>query len=117
MKTVNQLSSASPLSHVMLLAPQRHSGKILCACQVPKVMLVTSQRAGSLPPLRVLIGCLLSLQDSLALAASDWAVAVCRHLGGGAGGSSLVAKGTGSSGDIIEALRWAEDFARQRTER
>ncbi|XP_037546073.1 alanine--tRNA ligase, mitochondrial [Nematolebias whitei] len=91
MKTVNQLSSTSPLSHVMLLAPQRHSGKILCACQVPK--------------------------DSLALAASDWAVAVCRHLNGSAGGSSLVAKGTGSSGDIIEALRWAEDFARQRTER
>ncbi|GAA6225632.1 alanine--tRNA ligase, mitochondrial [Lates japonicus] len=91
MKTVNQLSSSSPLSHVMLLAHQRHSGKVLCACQVPK--------------------------DSLSLPASDWAVAVCRHLGGTAGGSVLVAKGTGHSSDITEALRWAEEFARQKTQR
>ncbi|XP_068558861.1 alanine--tRNA ligase, mitochondrial isoform X2 [Cebidichthys violaceus] len=91
MKTVNHLSAAAPDSHVMLLAHQRHSGKVLCACQVPK--------------------------DSAALSASDWAVAVCRHLGGGAGGSVLVAKGTGSSGDITEALRWAEEFARQETQR
>ncbi|MED6275023.1 hypothetical protein CHARACLAT_022247 [Characodon lateralis] len=88
MKTVNQLSAATPLSQVMLLAHQEDSGKILCACQVPK--------------------------DSPGLAASDWAVAVCRHLGGSAGGSALVAKGTGSSGDITEALRWAEDFGRQK---
>uniref|UniRef100_A0A8C9XA80 Alanine--tRNA ligase n=1 Tax=Sander lucioperca TaxID=283035 RepID=A0A8C9XA80_SANLU len=80
MKTVNQLSAAAPHSLVMLLAHQRHSGKVLCACQVPK--------------------------DSLSLSASDWAVAVCRHLGGSAGGSALVAKGTGSSSDITEALRW-----------
>ncbi|XP_043970923.1 alanine--tRNA ligase, mitochondrial isoform X3 [Gambusia affinis] len=91
MKTVNQLSAAAPLSHVMLLAHQRHSGKVFCACQVPK--------------------------DSPALAASDWAVALCRRLGGSAGGSALVAKGTGSSGDITEALRWAEDFARKKTGR
>ncbi|XP_054459989.1 alanine--tRNA ligase, mitochondrial isoform X1 [Anoplopoma fimbria] len=91
MKTVNQLSAAAPNSHVMLLAHQRHSGKILCACQVPK--------------------------DSASLSASDWAAAVCRHLGGSAGGSVLVAKGTGSSGDITEALRWAEEFARQETQR
>ncbi|XP_034385668.1 alanine--tRNA ligase, mitochondrial isoform X2 [Cyclopterus lumpus] len=91
MKTVNQLSAATPHSHVMLLAPQRHSRKVLCACQVPK--------------------------DSASLSASDWAVAVCRHLGGGAGGTALVAKGTGSSGDITEALRWAEDFAHQKTQR
>ncbi|XP_044044874.1 alanine--tRNA ligase, mitochondrial isoform X1 [Siniperca chuatsi] len=89
MKTVNQLSAAAPHSHVMLLAHQRHSGKVLCACQVPK--------------------------DSASLSASDWAVAVCRHLGGSAGGSALVAKGTGSSSDITEALRWAEEFARQKT--
>ncbi|XP_027872383.1 alanine--tRNA ligase, mitochondrial isoform X2 [Xiphophorus couchianus] len=88
MKTVNQLSAAAPLSHVMLLAHQRHSGKVFCACQVPK--------------------------DSPALAASDWAVALCCRLGGSAGGSALVAKGTGSSGDITEALRWAEDFARKK---
>ncbi|XP_056266871.1 alanine--tRNA ligase, mitochondrial [Pseudoliparis swirei] len=89
MKTVNQLSAAAPHSHVMLLAPQRHSGKVLCACRVP--------------------------QGSTSLTASDWAVAVCRHLGGGAGGTALVAKGTGSSGDITEALRWAERFAHQKT--
>ncbi|KAM3622989.1 uncharacterized protein V6R79_005709 [Siganus canaliculatus] len=90
MKTVNQLSAASPGSYVMLLAPQKLSGKVLCACQVPK--------------------------DSPSLLASDWAVAVCQHLGGSAGGSSLVAKGTGSSSDITEALRWAEEFAHQKTQ-
>ena len=37
MKTVNQLSAAAPHSYVMLLAHQGHSGKVLCACQVPKV--------------------------------------------------------------------------------
>ncbi|XP_026215082.1 alanine--tRNA ligase, mitochondrial isoform X2 [Anabas testudineus] len=82
MKTVNQLSSASPHSHVMLLAHQRHSGKFLCACQVPK--------------------------------ASDWAVAVCHLRGGSAGGSALVAKGTGNGSDISEALSWAKTFARQK---
>uniref|UniRef100_A0A667WID5 Alanine--tRNA ligase n=1 Tax=Myripristis murdjan TaxID=586833 RepID=A0A667WID5_9TELE len=89
MKTVNQLSAAAPHSLVMLLAHQKHSGKVLCACQVPK--------------------------GSEALPARDWAVAVCRHLGGSAGGSALVAKGTGSSSDITEALRWAEEYARRRT--
>ncbi|TKS65699.1 Alanine--tRNA ligase, mitochondrial [Collichthys lucidus] len=91
MKTVNQLSAAAPHSHVMLLAHQRHSGKVLCACQVPK--------------------------DSPSLSASDWALAVCRRLGGSAGGSALVAKGTGSSSDITEALRWAEEFASEKTQR
>lgn len=42
MKTVNQLSAAAPQSHVMLLAHQRHSGKVLCACQVPKVTMTLS---------------------------------------------------------------------------
>ncbi|XP_059186184.1 alanine--tRNA ligase, mitochondrial [Centropristis striata] len=91
MKTVNQLSAAAPRSHVMLLAHQMHSGKVLCACQVPK--------------------------DSAGLSASDWAMAVCRHLGGSAGGSAQVAKGTGSSSDITAALRWAEEFARQKVQR
>ncbi|XP_041790449.1 alanine--tRNA ligase, mitochondrial [Chelmon rostratus] len=91
MKTVNQLSAAAPQSHVMLLAHQRHSGKVLCACQVPK--------------------------DSPPLLASDWAVAVCHHLGGSAGGSALVAMGTGSSSDITEALRWAEEFAHLKIQR
>ncbi|KAM7420015.1 hypothetical protein PAMA_016894 [Pampus argenteus] len=89
MKTVNQLSTLSPHSYVMLLAHQRHSGKVLCACQVPK--------------------------GSASLSASDWAVAVCRHLGGSAGGSILVARGTGKSSDITEVVRWAEAFARQKT--
>uniref|UniRef100_A0A7N5ZV30 Alanine--tRNA ligase n=1 Tax=Anabas testudineus TaxID=64144 RepID=A0A7N5ZV30_ANATE len=88
MKTVNQLSSASPHSHVMLLAHQRHSGKFLCACQVPK----------HLPSFQ----------------ASDWAVAVCHLRGGSAGGSALVAKGTGNGSDISEALSWAKTFARQK---
>ncbi|XP_056891826.1 alanine--tRNA ligase, mitochondrial isoform X1 [Takifugu flavidus] len=85
MKTVNHLSTAAPHSHVMLLAHQKHSGKVLCACQVPK--------------------------SSTFLSASDWATAVCGHLGGSAGGSVLVAKGTGSSSDISEAVKWAEEFA------
>ncbi|KAM6940032.1 alanine--tRNA ligase, mitochondrial [Xenentodon cancila] len=88
MKTVNQLSHVTPGSYVMLLAFQRHSRNVLCACQVPK--------------------------DSPSLPASEWAVAVCRHLGGSAGGSVLVAKGTGSSDDITEALRFAENFAAQK---
>ncbi|XP_029950412.1 alanine--tRNA ligase, mitochondrial [Salarias fasciatus] len=91
MKTVNQLSSAAPLSHVMLLAPQRDSGKVFCACQVPK--------------------------DSPILAASDWAMAVCHHFGGNAGGSAVVAKGMGNCSDVSEALRWAEEFARRTTQR
>ncbi|RVE76803.1 hypothetical protein OJAV_G00012440 [Oryzias javanicus] len=91
MKTVNQLSSAAPLSHVMLLARHAPSGKVLCACQVPK--------------------------DTPILAASDWAVAVCGYLGGSAGGSALVAKGTGTANDITETLRWAEDFVAQKRQR
>ncbi|KAM8842258.1 alanine--tRNA ligase, mitochondrial isoform 1-T1 [Synchiropus picturatus] len=88
MKTVNQLSSASPSSHVMLLSHQRDSGKVACACQVPK--------------------------DS-SISASDWALAICHHLGGGAGGSKLVARGTGTSNDIMEALKLAEHFAQVKT--
>ncbi|KAK0141404.1 Alanine--tRNA ligase, mitochondrial [Merluccius polli] len=89
MKTVNQVSSKRPHSLVMLLSHQQRSGKVLCACQVPK--------------------------DCVAVAAHDWAVAVCSHLGGSAGGSQLVAKGMGTSSDITEALRWAEEYAHCRT--
>uniref|UniRef100_A0A7N8WQP6 Alanine--tRNA ligase n=1 Tax=Mastacembelus armatus TaxID=205130 RepID=A0A7N8WQP6_9TELE len=63
-----------------------------------------------------LISCVFSPQDSKSLPASDWAVAVCHYLGGSAGGSALVAKGTGSSSDITDALRWAEQFAHQKTQ-
>uniref|UniRef100_A0A8C5CIM4 Alanine--tRNA ligase n=1 Tax=Gadus morhua TaxID=8049 RepID=A0A8C5CIM4_GADMO len=53
----------------------------------------------------------LGLLGYLAVAACDWAAAVCSHLGGSSGGSQLVAKGTGTSGDITEVLRWAEEYA------
>ncbi|XP_076028204.1 alanine--tRNA ligase, mitochondrial [Genypterus blacodes] len=91
MKTVNQLSASMPSSLVMLLTHQKDSGKVLCACQVPK--------------------------DFPSLPANDWAEAVCHQLGGSAGGSALVAKGTGNSSDIAKALRWAEDYARHKMER
>ncbi|XP_034044322.1 alanine--tRNA ligase, mitochondrial [Thalassophryne amazonica] len=91
MKTVNRVSAAAPNSLVMLLAQKKDSGKVLCACQVPK--------------------------ESPPLSACDWAVAVCHHMGGDAGGSALVARGTGNTSDITNALRWAEEFARQKTER
>lgn len=88
MKTVNQYSNKAPGSLVMILSHQKTSGKVLCACQVPK----------GFP----------------ALSAHDWALAVCAHLGGNAGGSATVAKGTGSTSDITEALRWAEEYAQSR---
>ncbi|KAL4612836.1 alanine-tRNA ligase, mitochondrial [Arapaima gigas] len=81
MKTVNQYSDQSPGVVVMLLSYQ-HSGKVLCACQ-----------------------------GFSAFSASDWALAVCTHLGGNAGGSATVAKGTGRSTDIAEAIHWAREFA------
>lgn len=70
----------------------------------------------SLSHLKPLIGSH-SPQESASFSASDWAVAVCRHLGGSAGGSAVVAKGTGSSSDITKALRFAEEFARQKKKR
>ncbi|KAJ3614360.1 hypothetical protein NHX12_017934 [Muraenolepis orangiensis] len=88
MKTVNQVSSRSPLSLVMLMSHQKTSGRTLCACQVPK--------------------------DCMVLAC-DWAMAVCSHLGGSARGSPLVAKGTGTSSDITETLSWAKEYAHRRT--
>ncbi|XP_077427979.1 alanine--tRNA ligase, mitochondrial isoform X2 [Vanacampus margaritifer] len=87
MKTVNLVSVARPSAHVMLLAAPKHSGKILCACQVPK-------------------------DSTTTLSASDWATAVCRRMGGDGGGSAVVARGTGSSADMAEALTWARTFAR-----
>ncbi|KAM9857578.1 alanine--tRNA ligase, mitochondrial [Aulostomus maculatus] len=89
MKTVKQLSAILPHSQVMLLAQQGHSGKVIFACQVPK--------------------------DSQSLSASEWAVAVGHHLGGSAGGTALVGKGSANTGDITDALRWAEEYARQKT--
>ncbi|MBN3324119.1 SYAM protein, partial [Atractosteus spatula] len=87
MKTVNQYSDQSPGASVMLLS-HLPSGRVLCACQVPK--------------------------GSRSLSASEWALAVCTRLGGNAGGSAIVAKGTGTAQDIGEALRWAQQFAQSK---
>lgn len=89
MKTVNQLSALLPGSRVMLLALE-HSGKVLCACQVPK-------------------------GDS-SLLASDWALAVCGRFHGSAGGSDFVAKGTAHTDNITAVLQWAELYAKQKTQ-
>lgn len=104
-KAVNHVSAAAPSSHVMLLAAQMHSGKVLCACQVPKV---TSRPVTSLTQVAASYWLCLCPQVGPALPASAWALALCGRLGGNAGGSSLVAKGTGSSRDIRAALEWAE---------
>lgn len=87
MKTVNQFSLLVPDSFVMLLG-QTPSGKVLCACQVPKGV--------------------------SSLLASDWAVAVCGRFHGSAGGSDLVAKGMAQTDDITEVLNWAELYAAER---
>uniref|UniRef100_A0A6Q2WWI2 Alanine--tRNA ligase n=1 Tax=Esox lucius TaxID=8010 RepID=A0A6Q2WWI2_ESOLU len=49
-----------------------------------------------------------------ALSANDWALAVCAYLGGNAGGSSTVAKGTGNVADLAVAIRYAETFAKDK---
>ncbi|XP_017314348.1 alanine--tRNA ligase, mitochondrial [Ictalurus punctatus] len=88
MKTVNQLSERTPHTLVMLLSHLQPSGRVLCACQVPK--------------------------GETAISASEWALAVCSRLGGNAGGSATVAKGVGIATDstsLLDTLRWAEEFA------
>lgn len=91
MKTVLQLSKSTPDSMVMLLSHLQLSGKVLCACQVPK---------GS--------------SSGLAL---KWAHSVCGRLGGNADGSTDVAKGVGKAAkltDITNILHWAEEFAQNK---
>ncbi|XP_072295697.1 alanine--tRNA ligase, mitochondrial isoform X2 [Eucyclogobius newberryi] len=90
MKTVNKLSSSLPGSFVMLLA-QVHSGKVLCACQVPKGV--------------------------SSFSASDWALAVCGRFHGNAGGSELVAKGMARADDVTAVLEWAELYAKKKMQR
>ncbi|XP_067420851.1 alanine--tRNA ligase, mitochondrial isoform X2 [Emydura macquarii macquarii] len=85
MKVVNQLCDKSPGASVLLLSPQA-SGEVLCACQVSK---------SSLPK----------------FSAADWALAVCTQMGGNAGGSGIVAKGTGNAKDLQGALTAALEFA------
>ncbi|MGH0137532.1 UNVERIFIED_CONTAM: hypothetical protein FKN15_029378 [Acipenser sinensis] len=91
MKIANQFCDKSPGVFTMLLS-QQHSGKVLCACQVPKSSVGV-------------------------LSAVDWAVAVCAHMNGNAGGSVIVAKGTGSTSDLEGVLKWAQEFAKSRTQK
>uniref|UniRef100_A0A8C2HY08 Alanine--tRNA ligase n=1 Tax=Cyprinus carpio TaxID=7962 RepID=A0A8C2HY08_CYPCA len=91
MKTVLQLSKSTPDSMVMLLSHLQLSGKVLCACQVPK-----GSASGS---------------------ALKWAHSVCARLGGNADGSTDVAKGEGKAAkltDITDILHWAEEFAQNK---
>ncbi|XP_054833913.1 alanine--tRNA ligase, mitochondrial isoform X1 [Eublepharis macularius] len=85
MKVVNQMCDKVPEASVMLLSPQT-SGQVFCACQVPK----------SLVPV---------------FSAADWAVAVCTLMGGKAGGSRVVAKGSGSTNNLQSVLTAALEYA------
>lgn len=88
MKTVVQLSKSTPKSLVMLFSHWESSGKLLCACQVPK-----GSTGGS---------------------AIEWALSVCSLLGGNAEGANDTAKGVGNAvkvEDVAEILQWAEEFA------
>ncbi|NXJ06813.1 SYAM protein, partial [Odontophorus gujanensis] len=84
MKVVNQLCDKSPGTSVLLLSPQ-DSGEVLCACQVSKNCLPT-------------------------FSAADWAMAVCTQMEGKAGGSPVVAKGSGSAKGMQGALTTALEF-------
>eukprot|EP00076_Gallus_gallus_P038922 XP_025004460.1 alanine--tRNA ligase, mitochondrial isoform X2 [Gallus gallus] len=88
MKVVNQLCDKSPGTSVLLLSPQ-DSGEVLCACQVSKNCL----------PM---------------FSAADWAVAVCTQMEGKAGGSPVVAKGSGNAKGMQGALTTALEFARSK---
>lgn len=46
--------------------------------------------------------------------AADWAVAVCTQMEGKAGGSPIVAKGSGNAKDIQGALTTALEFAQSK---
>lgn len=87
-KMVNQVCDRRPGSAVMLLSRQS-SGKVLCACHVPK---------GSVS----------------GLSAADWAVAVCSAMKGNAGGSVVVANGTGTSQTLDAVLQNAVKFAQMK---
>ncbi|XP_031758201.1 alanine--tRNA ligase, mitochondrial isoform X2 [Xenopus tropicalis] len=86
-KVVNQVSDGAPGAAVMLLSKQ-DSGKVFCACQVPK-------GSGS------------------ELSAAEWATAVCSAMGGNAGGSDVVAKGTGTTDSLERVLQTAQNFAQK----
>uniref|UniRef100_A0A670I524 Alanine--tRNA ligase n=1 Tax=Podarcis muralis TaxID=64176 RepID=A0A670I524_PODMU len=88
MKVVNQLCDKVPGSSVMLLSPQA-SGQVFCACQVSK---------SSLP----------------VFSAADWALAVCTQMGGKAGGSGVVARGSGTTSDLQGVLTAALEYAKSK---
>ncbi|XP_010212319.1 PREDICTED: alanine--tRNA ligase, mitochondrial, partial [Tinamus guttatus] len=88
MKVVNQLCGKSPGTSVLLLSPQA-SGEVLCACQVSKNCL----------PI---------------FSAADWAAAVCTQMEGKAGGSCVVAKGSGNAKGMQRALTTAMEFAQSK---
>ncbi|XP_029890209.1 alanine--tRNA ligase, mitochondrial isoform X6 [Aquila chrysaetos chrysaetos] len=88
MKVVNQLCDKSPGTSVLLLSPQA-SGEVLCACQVSKNCLPV-------------------------FSAADWAMAVCTQMEGKAGGSPVVAKGSGNAKGMQGALTTALEFAQSK---
>ncbi|XP_066467704.1 alanine--tRNA ligase, mitochondrial [Tiliqua scincoides] len=88
MKAVNQLCDKVPGASVMLLSPQA-SGQVFCACQVSK---------SSLPM----------------FSAADWALAVCTQMEGKAGGSTVVARGMGSTSDLQRILIAAMEYTKNK---
>ncbi|XP_063299711.1 alanine--tRNA ligase, mitochondrial-like [Pelobates fuscus] len=87
-KVVNHICDKSPGSAVMLLS-QQHADKVFCACQVPKDL-------------------------GFKMSAAEWASSVCLEMGGNAGGSDIVAKGTGTSQNLDHVINSSLNFA-QRT--
>ncbi|CAN2387529.1 Catalyzes the attachment of alanine to tRNA(Ala) in a two-step reaction alanine is first activated by ATP to form Ala- AMP and then transferred to the acceptor end of tRNA(Ala). Also edits incorrectly charged tRNA(Ala) via its editing domain, partial [Pristimantis euphronides] len=87
-KLVNQVCDRRPGSAVMLLSKQS-CGKVLCACHVPKG----------------------SVSD---MSAVDWAVAVCSAMKGKAGGSVVVANGSGTSETLDDVLWTAANYAQMK---
>uniref|UniRef100_A0A4W3JGI1 Alanine--tRNA ligase n=1 Tax=Callorhinchus milii TaxID=7868 RepID=A0A4W3JGI1_CALMI len=85
MKVVNQICEKLPQVSVMLLS-QQDSGMVFCACQ--------------------------SLMSTLC--AADWAVAVCAQMDGNAGGSSVVAQGSGTNSDLEATLKFATKYAKNK---
>ncbi|XP_048338170.1 alanine--tRNA ligase, mitochondrial isoform X1 [Sphaerodactylus townsendi] len=88
MKVVNQLCDKRPGASVMLLSPQA-SGQVFCACQVSKSLLPV-------------------------FSAADWALAVCTAMGGKAGGSGVVARGSGSTNNLQLVLTAALEYAKNK---
>lgn len=71
-------------------------------------------RLQSAPPYKFL--CSVSLLQNCVpvFSAADWAVAVCTQMEGKAGGSPIVAKGSGNARGMQEALTAALEFAQSK---